>query len=96
MFCGKCGTEIRQENQFCTKCGAAVPPTTQTAQRPPAREDPPIIRRDEPRPALNLRSPWIKLAVVLVSLVLVGKCVVSVGDAAYDHQRAKGRPSWSR
>lgn len=43
MFCGKCGTEIEQDNSFCSTCGArAVAPSTSTrASVPPP--PPPLV-----------------------------------------------------
>ena len=76
-FCGHCGTDVRDQNKFCHKCGsampdiqAAAPPATAPA-KPPTPVPPPEKDGAEAVefPVINLRTPTMIVIVVALAVI---------------------------
>ena len=59
MFCPQCGTELPDDAQFCTDCGAQIESEAAEQSPPPEGDDEPILTV---RPVF---IPWLTLAKVV-------------------------------
>lgn len=82
MFCRKCGTNMPDDSQFCSRCGLSVMAISASSELPTGTAAMVTALEPTPRVALQYKIPRINRGVVLAVLMVTGAAYACVRASA--------------